>query len=138
MSTQRDLRRALDVTIVPHTAFRAREDLLGRLLQEHQEGIEPGIDMLLGPSRIGKSEILQRLAAKYPERREGGRLTKPVLLVSVPACDKRIAQHARRIAGWPIELARQIHHLGTYGVIAAGGKSSLVHARAHVGFLRSP
>lgn len=85
MSTQRDLRRALDVTIVPHPAFRAREDLLGRLLQEHQEGIEPGIDMLLGPSRIGKSEILQRLAAKYPERREGGRLTKPVLLVSVPA-----------------------------------------------------
>lgn len=85
MSLPLELRRALDVTIVPHPAFRAHEDRLGHLLQEHRDGIEPGIDMLLGPSRIGKSEILQRLAAHYPERREDGRLIKPVLLVSVPA-----------------------------------------------------
>lgn len=84
MSIQLDLRRALDVTIVPHPAFVTHEKRLGCLLQDHKDGIEPGIEMLLGPSRIGKSEILQRLAAQFPERREEGRLIKPVLLVSVP------------------------------------------------------
>lgn len=85
MSTRTELRRAIDVTIVTHPTFVTHEDRLARLLEEHRDGIEPGIDMLLGPSRIGKSEILRRLAAKYPERRENGRLIKPVLFVSVPA-----------------------------------------------------
>lgn len=84
MSLQLDLRRALDVTIVPHPAFVTQAERLTQLLQDHQDGLAPGVEVMIGPSRIGKSEILQRLVSQYPERRENGRLIKPVLFVSIP------------------------------------------------------
>lgn len=84
MSVQLELRRALDVTIVPHPAFVTQSERLTQLLQDHKNGLAPGVEVIIGPSRIGKSEILQRLASQYPERRENGRLIKPVLFVSIP------------------------------------------------------
>lgn len=84
MSLQLELRRDLDSMIVPHDKFAHSFDRLQRLLEDHDAGVEPGIELLVGPSRIGKSEILQKLAAKYPASRENGRLVKPVLIVAVP------------------------------------------------------
>ncbi|NMG49312.1 AAA family ATPase [Azoarcus communis] len=84
MSIRSELLRALDVTIVPHPAFVAHEKQLNQTLQDHQAGVTPYISMLIGPSRIGKSEILQRLARQYPQSRKDGRLFKPVLLISIP------------------------------------------------------
>lgn len=85
MSVSLRLRGALDHAIVQHPAFKTVLQRLDELILDHQAGAGPSMEMLVGPSRIGKTEILARLAATYPERRENGRLIKPVLFVAIPS-----------------------------------------------------
>lgn len=108
MSIVAALRKEVDSTLIQHPAFLLGLNTLERLADDHFGGLDPSIQMLVGPSRIGKTMILQALAEKYPARQENHRCIRPVLFVSVTpgTAPKDLPLSVIRALGAPIPRER--------------------------------
>lgn len=108
MSIVTALRKEIDSTLIQHPAFLLGLRALDSLADDHVGGLDPSVQMLVGPSRIGKTMILQALAEKYPARREGHRWIRPVLFVSVTpgTAPKDLPLSVIRALGAPIPRER--------------------------------
>lgn len=85
MSAAITLRKAIETCELQHPQFRKHADaLLGRI-DDALAGYEPRIEWVVGPSRVGKSMLINMLSRQHPEQRVDGKKSIPVLIVSVPA-----------------------------------------------------
>ena len=78
-----DLRKEVQDFQVDNGAQLVGLQFLDRAIRDALSGYEPGIDLFIGPSRVGKSELLRILKAHYPAGRVDGKLSCPVLIVPV-------------------------------------------------------
>lgn len=85
MSPATALRRAIETCELQHAAFRAHADFLKIRIDDAVAGFSPRIEWVVGPSRVGKSMLINMLLRLYPPQRIDGKKSIPVLIVSVPA-----------------------------------------------------
>jgi len=127
MSQVKALRRAIEERELPHAFFEEHLDALRMRIDDALEGHPPTIDTVLGPSRVGKTMLIQALARRYPEQSVEGVRQVPVLVVPVPtpASPKQLPRSVLKALGAPIptsiastalmfeRMARQLRLAGT-------------------------
>ncbi|WP_287366963.1 TniB family NTP-binding protein [Thauera sp.] len=108
MSIVTALRKEIDSILIQHPAFLLGLNTLERLANDRFGGLEPSMLSLVGPSRIGKTMILQALAEKHPARQQNHRWIRPVLFVSVTpgTAPKDLPLSVIRALGAPIPRER--------------------------------
>ncbi len=85
ISDCRALRRNIETCELPHTAFMAHLNALSARIDDALDGFTARLDALVGPTRVGKTMLINALRRKYPEaKRNGGRMV-PVLVVPIPS-----------------------------------------------------
>jgi hypothetical protein len=77
------LRTKIRLVTIDHPAYVAPLSGLRRRVADTVNGQTPCCEMLLGPSRSGKTEILKSIACDYPETVENGSRRMPVAFVSL-------------------------------------------------------
>lgn len=85
MKLRHDLHGAFSSELLLHPRF---EQLHARLRAGIEDRLEANIrrlEVVVGPARVGLTELFNLLCEDYPSRREAGRLNAPVLRVSVSA-----------------------------------------------------
>jgi hypothetical protein len=81
-----NLRRIIENTLVPHTAFSEGTLRLEQCFKYAQGGATEAICLAtLGDARTGKSRLLEEFAANHPPSRDASGLTMPVLRVKTPS-----------------------------------------------------
>lgn len=83
-STAMQLRRKVETCELQHVEFTTHHAGLKRRIDDTLAGLTPRIEWLVGPSRVGKTMLLQALARAYPSERVNGRRQVPVLVVPIP------------------------------------------------------
>jgi len=84
MSQATALRKAIYERELPHAFFEQQMDELHLRIQDAMEGNPPSFDMVVGPSRVGKSMLADALVRQYPECKKDGLRQVPVLKVRTP------------------------------------------------------
>lgn len=79
----KEIRKNIETMIFDHLTFVEAIDQLRMRVQDTIDGFNPCFEMLLGPSRCGKTEVLEALAREYPATRVNGMRKVPVLIVYV-------------------------------------------------------
>lgn len=77
------LRKDVESLVVNHGAQLMALQHIDRAIKDSLDGFEKTVEVLVGPSRAGKSEIIRMLKEKYPPQRVDGRLVCPVLFVPI-------------------------------------------------------
>lgn len=127
MSQVMNLRRAIQGRELPHAFFEEHLNALQERIEDALEGHPPSIDTVLGPSRVGKTMLIQALARLYPEQTVDGVRQVPVLVVPVPtpATPKQLPRSVLTALGAPLpssvastalmfeRMARQLKLAGT-------------------------
>jgi hypothetical protein len=127
MSQATALRRAIQERELPHAFFEEHLEALQLRVEDALEGHPPSIDTVLGPSRVGKTMLIQSIARQYPESVRDGVRHVPVLVVPVPtpATPKQLPRSVLKALGAPIptsvagtalmfeRMARQLKLAGT-------------------------
>lgn len=85
MSQANALRKAIQERELPHAYFEEQMDELHLRIQDALEGNPPSFDMVVGPSRVGKSMLIEALLRQYPESVKDGIRQVPVLAVRTPS-----------------------------------------------------
>lgn len=80
-----NLRRLIDNTLVPHTAFSTGSARLEQCFTYADTACEPICIAVLGEARTGKSRLLEEFAAAHLPSRDAAGLTMPVLRVKTPS-----------------------------------------------------
>jgi hypothetical protein len=103
-ATATTLRKAIQERELPHAFFEQHRDALEMQIEEALGGSSPFLDTVLGPSRVGKTMLIQALARRYPERCTNGARQVPVLVVPVPtpASPKQLPRSVLKALGAPI------------------------------------
>lgn len=83
MKLGNEIRKAIQDSVIRHPRYVMVCERLETLLQDHLDGLGPGIELVGGPSRCGKTEVLRAIERKMPPYRDNGRLVVPVLFVPV-------------------------------------------------------
>lgn len=78
------LRRLVEACELRHVEFATHLNALKRRVDDTLVGLAPRIEWLIGPSRVGKSKLIDSLASMYPMHRENNRRSVPVLVVPIP------------------------------------------------------
>ncbi|MBB3196887.1 TniB family NTP-binding protein [Roseateles terrae] len=81
MTSARDLRRRIESCKLEHLTFLIHQEWLLDRIEDALAGAAPRIEWIVGPSRAGKSMLMEALAQRYPEYREGGVRRVPVLYI---------------------------------------------------------
>lgn len=81
----RIIQKEISSLIFDHDAYIDILDELRDRVKNTLSGSDPCFEMLIGPSRSGKTEILAAIARDYPSGRTDGLLRIPVLIVEVPS-----------------------------------------------------
>lgn len=84
MSAAMQFRFKVENCELQHVEFMTHHTGLKRRIDDTLAGFKPRIELLLGPSRAGKSMLMKALARAYPAERVNGRRQVPVLLVPMP------------------------------------------------------
>lgn len=79
------LRRIVDNTLVPHSAFNGASDKLEQCFRSVTGASEPISIAIIGESRTGKSRLLEEFAAKHPAERRSDGLHMPILRAKAPS-----------------------------------------------------
>lgn len=82
MNAAAELRRSLESCELLHPLFDEHYHDLKRRVDDALDGYSPRIEWLIGPSRVGKTMVLDALARDYPETRTDG--VRKVLVLKVP------------------------------------------------------
>lgn len=85
MSQASELRKAIETCELQHAAFQKHANVLLGRIDDALAGYSPRIEWVVGPSRVGKTMLINRLARQYPATRIEGKKNVPVLVVNTPA-----------------------------------------------------
>lgn len=80
-----DLRRVVENTLVPHTAFAKATNSLAQCFEYALDSAEPVCLAILGESRTGKSRALEEHFVLHPKNRTPDGLVVPILRVKTPS-----------------------------------------------------
>lgn len=85
MTTTTALRRAINDWELPHARFNLiRSELAGQIDDTLNGGFAPFLECVVGPSRVGKSMLIDSLSRDYPTQLHEGTRCVPVLVVELP------------------------------------------------------
>lgn len=84
MTPAKQLRIAIESCELPHAQFCANHRHLRGRIEDALEGAASRIERVIGPSRVGKTMLINALSREFPEAKENGRRHVPVLVVPVP------------------------------------------------------
>lgn len=79
------LRHAVESFELSHTEFSGHYEALERRIDDALAGRPPASEWVIGPSRVGKSMLINNLVRKYPQTKVNGIRRIPVLVVPVPS-----------------------------------------------------
>ncbi|UTH75648.1 TniB family NTP-binding protein [Chromobacterium sp. IIBBL 290-4] len=79
----KQLRIALETCELPHPQFLAHFKPLRQCIEDAMDGAASRVEQLVGPSRAGKSMLIEKLKRDYPETKVNGRRQVPVLVVEL-------------------------------------------------------
>jgi hypothetical protein len=104
MTGAADLRRSIEGCRLHHAAYDEHYQWLKDRIDDALAGFNPRIEGLIGPSRAGKSMVLEALAQQYPATRTGGVRTVPVVKVKLPPAisPKLFPAHILKALGVPV------------------------------------
>lgn len=83
--TTTSLRRVIESCELSHVEFNDHFQALQRRIDDALEGHPAASEWVIGPSRVGKSMLINNLARCYPETKVDGIRRIPVLVVPVPS-----------------------------------------------------
>lgn len=97
------LRQQIETCELAHPAFVEHKQALERRIDDALNGHTPASEWLVGPSRVGKTMIINTLARQYPEQRISGTRVIPLLVVPVPspATPKELPKSVLSELGFP-------------------------------------
>lgn len=84
MNRAAELRRSIETCRLSHAAYAEHYRWLKDRIDDALDGFSPRIEGLIGPSRAGKSMLLEALEQDYPATRINGVRAVPVLRVKLP------------------------------------------------------
>ena len=79
------IRKNVETLIFDHLTFVEAATQIRKRVQDTLDGFNPCFEMLLGPSRCGKTEVLEAIAREFPPSATEGVRCFPVLIVYVPS-----------------------------------------------------
>lgn len=83
MTAAQKLRRAIESCEMPHPLFLTHFKPLRQRIEDAMDGGASRIERVMGPSRVGKSMLINALKRAFPETKVNGRRHMPVLVVPV-------------------------------------------------------
>jgi hypothetical protein len=84
MTPAKQLRIAIETCELPHPLFIGHLKPLKQRVEDAIDGAASRIERILGPSRVGKSMLINALKRAFPETKVDGRRHVPLLIVPVP------------------------------------------------------
>jgi hypothetical protein len=84
MNAAQELRRSIETCELRHRAFMQHHDFLAQRIDDALAGFSPRTEWLTGPSRVGKSMLINALAREHPPTKVSGVRQVPVLVVPFP------------------------------------------------------
>lgn len=84
MTNDKKLRRDIEIYELRHKKFQELHDHLNRRITDARSGYSSRIEWIVGPSRVGKTMLIQALSRAHPEEKISGRRHVPVLVVTIP------------------------------------------------------
>jgi hypothetical protein len=84
MTPAKQLRIAIETCELPHPLFLEHFKPLRQRIEDAIDGGASRIERVMGPSRVGKSMLINALGRAFPESKVDGRRNVPVLVVPVP------------------------------------------------------
>ncbi|AQV92294.1 transposition helper protein [Cupriavidus necator] len=84
MTPAKQLRVAIESCELPHPLFLEHFNPLRQRFEDAMDGATSRIERVMGPSRVGKSMLINALRRTFPETKVNGRRHVPVLVVPVP------------------------------------------------------
>ncbi|WP_432240340.1 TniB family NTP-binding protein [Herbaspirillum robiniae] len=84
LTPAKELRLAIDNCELPHPLYVQQLAYLEQRIEDAIDGSPGRVERIIGPSRVGKSMLINALARKFPEQKIDGRRYVPVLVVRVP------------------------------------------------------
>ena len=104
MSIGCDIRIALRTLMINHTAYREVMETLHRRVQDTFDNVAPCCELLVAPSRCGKTKLMEVIYAQFPQVNELGRRKIPLLCVTVPPStgSKELIHAVIKALGLPI------------------------------------
>jgi hypothetical protein len=113
-------------------------DALRLRIDDALEDQPPSIDMVVGPSRVGKTMLIHSLARLYPEKTKDGVRYVPVLVVPVPtpATPKQMPHSVLKALGAPLPTTNrsnaQMFERMTRQLKLAGTRVILFEEASHI------
>ncbi len=83
MNTARELKRKIEECELQHPLFVDLHNVLDARIQDALQSDAARIEWVVGPSRVGKSMMINTLARSYPEEKVAGKRRVPVLVVPI-------------------------------------------------------
>lgn len=83
MSSAKELRRQIESCELQHPAFMALFDVMKGRIDDAREGFASRIEWAVGPSRVGKTMLINAVSRMNPETKVDGKRHVPVLVVPV-------------------------------------------------------
>ena len=84
MNSAKVLRRRIEGCELQHPAFMELFSLLKQRIEDARGGYASRIEWVVGPSRVGKTMLINALSRSNPEIRVDGKRNVPVLVVPIP------------------------------------------------------
>lgn len=84
-NTKQSLRLVIEQCELSHAEFKQHYEALKRRIDDALAGHPPASEWVIGPSRVGKSMLINNLVRGYPEEKVDGVRRIPVLVVPVPS-----------------------------------------------------
>lgn len=84
MTAAKQLRVAIESCELPHPLFLEQFNPLRQRIEDALDGAASRIERVMGPSRVGKTMLINALKRTFPETKIEGRRHVPVLVVPVP------------------------------------------------------
>lgn len=84
MTAAKQLRVAIESCELPHPLFLEQFNPLRQRIEDALDGAASRIERVMGPSRVGKTMLINALKRTFPETKIDGRRHVPVLVVPVP------------------------------------------------------
>lgn len=84
MSNAKELRRRIETCELHHPAFLELFNALNQRIVDAVEGYASRIEWVVGPSRVGKTMLINALSRGHPESKVDGKRQVPALVVHIP------------------------------------------------------
>lgn len=85
MSSAKELLERIEKCDIPHATYMRIFTLLNQRIEFAIEGFSSRIEWVIGPSRVGKSMLINALRRKFPATKVNGIRQVPVLVVRIPS-----------------------------------------------------